>query len=732
MTPKQNQESPETLRILQVDDEIDFQTTTKRMLQSFDPFLHIESTTSPMEALERLKSEIFDCVVSDYQMPSMDGVELAKRIRESSNIPFILYTGKGSEEIAERAFGAGIDDYIRKEMEPAHYQVLVRRIRAAVEKHNAESDLMDFKLGIDRSDEAIFVTDIEGVIKYVNPAFEKIYGYNSLEAVGKTPRILKSGVISQEVYVQFWDTLLAKQVVTGEIINKTKDGRFLTMFSSANPILNEEEKITGFLTIQRDITERTNYVNQLESIYENASSLSQSQTLKEVAKATLDGIEGIFGFKQMSFTEVQSDVIKAVEIRGGNFPPVRTVFPLDSEGIIPKVARTGKTINLSDIRDDPDYFEAVSSTKSELTVPVNVEDEIVAVINIESSEVNAFSSEDQKLVEIFSEHVATAMRHLNQIERVQSSEERYKVLLESSIDAITVITDDERVFWNKRSEDLFGYTGDELGCVDRFGLIHPDDRGIVKDRSEKRRLGQEVPENYTIRILRKDGSTRFVEIFTLDIVYMGKPSLMNIVRDMTQRKQMEEELIYNAMLVDNVSDAIVSTDAHFITKSWNKAAKTMYGWTADEVLGKPLGDILQAEYIHTTREEVIRQLRSGGWVGEAIHRRKDRTPLEVYSSASLLTDSEGKMVGAVSIIQDISDRKQMEEVHERHIAELVKGVQRVSSTVRHDLRGPLQTIVNATYFMEKNPEMVDEMRDLVNSSARARTWGMYIVQASGQ
>jgi GAF domain-containing protein len=126
----------------------------------------------------------------------------------------------------------------------------------------------------------------------------------------------------------------------------------------------------------------------------------------------------------MSFTEIQGNVIKAIEIRGGNSPPVRTVFPLDGEGIIAKVARTGKTINISDIRDDPDYFEAVASTRSELTVPINVDGKIVAVINIESSEANAFSSEDQRLVEIFSEQIASAMRWLTQLERVQSSEEK--------------------------------------------------------------------------------------------------------------------------------------------------------------------------------------------------------------------------------------------------------------------------------------------------------------------
>ena len=132
MTPDQDQGAIDPIRILHVDDELDLQVTVKRMLQTFDPSLNIESASTPMEALKLLKSEMFDCVVSDYQMPSMDGVELAKQIRMTSDIPIILFTGKGSEEVASRAFSAGVDDYIRKEMDPSHYEVLTRRIRVAV------------------------------------------------------------------------------------------------------------------------------------------------------------------------------------------------------------------------------------------------------------------------------------------------------------------------------------------------------------------------------------------------------------------------------------------------------------------------------------------------------------------------------------------------------------------------------------------------------------------------
>lgn len=134
MTPNQDQGSTEPIRILHVDDESDLQVMAKRILQILDPALNIESASSPSEALEKIKNNEYDCIVSDYQMPGMDGVELARRIREFSDIPIILFTGKGSEEVASKAFSVGVNDYIRKEMDPSNYEVLVKRIRAAVEE----------------------------------------------------------------------------------------------------------------------------------------------------------------------------------------------------------------------------------------------------------------------------------------------------------------------------------------------------------------------------------------------------------------------------------------------------------------------------------------------------------------------------------------------------------------------------------------------------------------------
>ncbi len=118
----------------------------------------------------------------------------------------------------------------------------------------AIKNLTKFRLGIDRSPNAIFITDTDGSINYVNPAFEELYGFRAEEVKGKNPRILKSGEQPATFYKEFWETILAGEVVRGEMINKTKDGRLLNIHFSSNPIINDNGEIIGFIAIHDDIT----------------------------------------------------------------------------------------------------------------------------------------------------------------------------------------------------------------------------------------------------------------------------------------------------------------------------------------------------------------------------------------------------------------------------------------------------------------------------------------------
>jgi PAS domain S-box-containing protein len=125
------------------------------------------------------------------------------------------------------------------------------------ERIKTEENLLKLNLAINNSREVVFMTDIEGIITYINPEFTKMYGFTQDEVIGKvTPRILKSGFTTKETIEEMWKLLLSKHRLFAEYINKTKDGRFINIEGSSEPIINEDGDIIGFIGIHRDISDR--------------------------------------------------------------------------------------------------------------------------------------------------------------------------------------------------------------------------------------------------------------------------------------------------------------------------------------------------------------------------------------------------------------------------------------------------------------------------------------------
>jgi len=139
-----------------------------------------------------------------------------------------------------------------------------------------EGELKKFRLGIDRTSSPVIITDINGSIEYVNAAFEKLYGYSREEVTGKNPRILKSGRQEDSFYEEFWGRIKDGKVSQGEIVNKTKDGEFVTVLYTSNPIVSKDGIVIGFIAIHDDITERKKIEKNLrQSLYEKEVLLSE-------------------------------------------------------------------------------------------------------------------------------------------------------------------------------------------------------------------------------------------------------------------------------------------------------------------------------------------------------------------------------------------------------------------------------------------------------------------------
>ncbi len=133
--------------------------------------------------------------------------------------------------------------------------------------------------------------------------------------------------------------------------------------------------------------------------------------------------------------------------------------------------------------------------------------------------------------------------------------------------------------------------------------------------------------------------------------------IMIFSEDITARKQAEEQVRYQADLLDSVSDAILSTDEAFVVRSWNAAAETIYGWTAEEAMGKSMTELVPTEYIGERRDEVLRRFAADGtWRGDIIQYRRDGAPLHIYSAVTTLQPGPGRPGGLVAVNRNVTER----------------------------------------------------------------------------
>jgi PAS domain S-box-containing protein len=176
---------PQLTTVLHVDDDPQFGDLTKTILErEYDTF-EVITETNPEEVEKLLDEHGIDCLVSDYDMPEMDGIELLERVRENDpSLPVILFTGKGTEEVASRAISAGVTEYLQKEAGTDQFTVLANRILNAVEHKIDGRKREQYRTIVETAGDAMYVLDEEGYIEIVNEVFERMSGYDRDELIG--------------------------------------------------------------------------------------------------------------------------------------------------------------------------------------------------------------------------------------------------------------------------------------------------------------------------------------------------------------------------------------------------------------------------------------------------------------------------------------------------------------------------------------------------------------------
>ncbi|WP_372911072.1 PAS domain-containing protein [Salinigranum sp.] len=209
------------IRLLHVDDDEAFAETAALLLGHEREAFSIETVHDVSTALDRLEAERFDCVVSDYEMPGETGLDLLRAVRESDpDVPFVLFTGRGSEEIAAEAISAGVSDYLQKTGGTEQYAVLANRVENLVAGYRNERALRQRIDAIETAREGIALVDVEDTVTYTNRAFAETFGYDDGEVVGEqVDDLFVDDAFATEVRPR-----VAEAEWTGEVLMYRRDG----------------------------------------------------------------------------------------------------------------------------------------------------------------------------------------------------------------------------------------------------------------------------------------------------------------------------------------------------------------------------------------------------------------------------------------------------------------------------------------------------------------------------
>lgn len=237
-------------------------------------------------------------------------------------------------------------------------------------------------------------------------------------------------------------------------------------------------------------------------------------------------------------------------------------------------------------------------------------------------------------------------------------------ILERITDGFVAIDQQWRyIYINHRTEELLGICREELlGKI--VWEVYPEAVGTLFYRKYHEAMALQQPIEFEEYY---PPSKRWYALH----IYPSAEGLSIYYTDITDQKADQKYLQHLASLTEHITDALISVNMDYVIQSWNGAAETLYGWKAEEVVGKLLEDFIPAEYVTGDHEQFQQSIMTNGyWRGEVVQRRKDGTVLTIFGSASVVKDKQGNVIGLVAVNRDITEGKRMKQALQEHEQQL--------------------------------------------------------------
>ena len=645
-----------SIRVLHVDDDPTLLELTGEFLEREDDRLVVETATSAGEGLDQIGDRPPDCIVSDYDMPGNNGIEFLQSVRDKwSDLPFILFTGKGSESVASDAIAAGVTDYLQKGSGTEQYELLANRItnaveaRQSVEQFRAEQEFSEQAL--DALDDLFYVLDMDGTIRRYNEQFVAVTGYGptKLDGLAATELFAED---ERQTIADAIETTLQDGEVTVEADLLTAGGRRIPYEFTGARLTDTDGNVTGLVGVGRNLTER----RQREQRFQ--------QIMKTMPGCVVElDAEGEFVFANERAEEVLGLDSEGVTGRTYNDPNWDLRDP--SGGPIPD-----ESLPFSQIRDTG---KAVYDEQLDIAWPDGTRKLLLVNGAPFFGEDGSFKGAIFSLVDITDRE--ERRRELARTKALMSKMEQLADIGAWEYDPET--GEVTNTAGTKRVHGIDMSTS--LTLEEAFESFHPADRDRLRDRFN---ACVETGESYEIdvRLTTSDGGQRWVTARGERVTTDRNGSVVRgYMQDITDRKKRERELNREqeryATLFETLPTPVLHArieDSEPIVKTVNPAFEDTFGYDTETIQDELLHKYVLPDDQADAAQQLTRRILREGDVQTEVQ-RKTADGVRTFRLNVGTSDIDGESGYGYAVYTDVTDQKQLE--HDlRQERDLIEGI----------------------------------------------------------
>jgi len=495
------------ISLLHIDDDAEFAELVSTFLEREDERLDVETAADAEAGLDRLAEGGVDCIVSDYDLPKANGIEFLNAVREDyPELPFILYTGKGSETVASEAFSAGATDYLQKERGTDQYTLLANKVTNYVEKYRTEREIHRRAQAMETANEGIALVDADGQYISVNKAYAAICRSTPEELVSSH---WTSTLPSEEVArlrAEAVPELAAESSWTGEATGRHEDGSTYAKRLSLSSLDGG-----GHVCIVRDITDR------------KANERELSRARRKFRKLFTHANDAIFIVDPTRDEFVDCNPA-AAELLGATKKRVLT-------DLTPSQTHPDEV--MSSLRD---FFDRALEQGHGWTDDAPI---VTADGEIRPVEMSAAYLELDDVA-----YLVNIVRDVTDRRQRQWQLRRYERIVEASGDPVyTLDTEGHFTFVNDRLVDWTGYDRADLDGEHISLLMEDDDVETGRQLIQSLLTGDDDRNTFEMDVVTADGEPITCENHIALVLADGEfAGTVGILRDITDRKRRAKEL----------------------------------------------------------------------------------------------------------------------------------------------------------------------------------------------